>query len=81
MALFMLVLAENSKTLQSMKISPCLKIFELSYPKGRSMYLVPWALSACQEVLDAIQETAEMVFLGSMLDQSAAFSAMARSSG
>ena len=44
---------------------------ELSYPKGRNVFGA-LGFKRSQEVLDAIQETAEMVFLVEMLDQSAA---------
>ena len=44
---------------------------ELSYPKGRNVFGA-LTFKRSQEVLDAIQETAEMVFLVEMLDKSAA---------
>ena len=44
---------------------------ELSYPKGRNVFGA-LGFKRSKDVLDAIQETAEMVFLDDMLDQSAA---------
>ena len=44
---------------------------ELSFPKGRNVFGA-LAFKRSKDVLDAIQETAEMVFLDDMLDQSAA---------